>query len=297
MPEALNAQTQVVVLDKIRLRSAVLRIGRSLSPSIQFLFRTDVHVYAFAVAANMLMTFFPFLVAIVSLCRGVLHWPAAVDVIFKTLNDYFPEKFGVPFRTYLTVAASHPFSWISVLLLLFTSNGIFVPLEVALNHIWRVRENRSFLRNQIISLVLVFGCGVLVLANISFTTVNAQFLSTRFGSSPSGAQVASLILRVAALPLTTAMILFVYWILPNAAIPVRRILPASIVVSVCLEIAKYLNVLTWPLLRDKLRNEVPPFVQSISIILWSFCATLIVLAGAEWSARVHSKRTRQEAQA
>src|SRR3954467_7378256 len=177
-------------------------MGRRLTPSIRFLFRTEVHVYAFAVAANMLMTFFPFLVAIISLCRSILHWPAAVDVIFKTLNDYFPEKFGVPFRSYLNVAASHQLSWVSIILLLFTSNGIFVPLEVAFNHIWRVRENRSLLRNQVISLMLIFGCGILVLANISFTTINAQFLSSRFGSSPLGAQLESLILRIAALPLT-----------------------------------------------------------------------------------------------
>lgn len=177
-----------------------------------------------------------------------------------------------------------------MLLLLFTANGIFVPLEVALNHIWRVKENRNFLRSQIISLALIFGCGVLVLANVSFTTVNAQFLTARFGSSPLGAQLESLTLRLTALPLTVVMIFFVYWILPNAAIPIRRIIPASMVVSLCLEVAKYLNVLTWPWMRDKLRTEVPPFVQSISIILWSFFATLIVLAGAEWSARVTPKQ-------
>jgi hypothetical protein len=51
---------------------------------------------------------------------------------------------------------SQKFSWLSVFLLLFTANGIFVPL-----------------RNQIISLGLIFGCGMLVLANVSITTVNA----------------------------------------------------------------------------------------------------------------------------
>lgn len=273
--------------------SPIRRLWNRLWPSLSFLFQTEVHVYAFAVAANMLMSFFPFLVAIISLCRSVLHWRAAVDVLFKTLNDYFPEGFGVPFRSYLTVAASHPFSWISVLLLLFTANGIFVPLEVALNRIWRVNQNRSFLRNQIISLTLIFGCGMLVLANVSFTTINAQFLSARFGSSQWVAQWESLILRIAALPLTMVLIFLIYWVLPNAKIPVRRIVPASIVVSLLLEIAKYLNVLTWPWLRDKLRNEVPPFVQSISIILWSFFATLIVLAGAEWSARVTVKQIKE----
>jgi membrane protein len=261
-------------------------LWNSIWPSLRFLFETEVHVYAFAVAANLLMSFFPFLVAMISLCRSVLHWRAAVDVILQTLNDYFPEGFGVNFRAYLLGAASQKFSWLSVFLLLFTANGIFVPLEVAFNRIWRVTKNRTFFRNQIVSLGLIFGCGVLVLANVSITTVNAQFLSSRFGSSHWGGEFQSLLLRIVALPITMLMLFLVYWVLPNAKIPVRRLIPASIMVAVLLEISKYINILTWPWLRAKLRNEVPPFVQSISIILWSFVATLIILGGAEWSARV-----------
>ncbi len=261
-------------------------LWNSIWPSLRFLLETEVHVYSFAVAANLLMSFFPFLVAMISLCRSVLHWRAAVDVIIQTLNDYFPESFGVNFRAYLLGAASHKFSWLSVFLLLFTANGIFVPLEVAFNRIWRVQQNRTFLRNQIVSLGLIFGCGMLVLANISITTINAQFLSAHFGSSYWAGQLQSFILRIVALPITMLMLFLVYWILPNTAIRVRRLIPASVAVAVLLEISKYINILTWPWLRAKLRNEVPPFVQSISIILWSFIATLIILAGAEWSARV-----------
>lgn len=112
MPEQQSGRNEAVAPVNIRFRSAALRLERALWPSIRFLFQTEVHVYAFAVAANMLMSFFPFLVAIISLCRSVLHSRAAVDVIFRTLNDYFPENFGVPFRSYLNAAAAHPFSWI-----------------------------------------------------------------------------------------------------------------------------------------------------------------------------------------
>jgi uncharacterized BrkB/YihY/UPF0761 family membrane protein len=82
------------------------------------------------------------------------------------------------------------------------------------------------------------------------------------------------------------MLFLVYWLLPNAKIRAKRLIPASVAVAVLLEVSKYINILSWPWLRAKLRNEVPPFVQSISIILWSFVATLIILAGAKWSARV-----------
>jgi uncharacterized BrkB/YihY/UPF0761 family membrane protein len=159
-------------------------------------------------------------------------------------------------------------------------------LEVAFNRIWRVKENRSFIRNQVVSLGLIFACGGLVLASVSITTMNANYLTQHFRSSHAGATLQTAASRFTAVLLSMLLIFLVYWILPNCRNKVRRLIPASIVVGGLLELAKYLNVLTWPYLRDKLRGEVPPFVQSVSIILWAFFATLIILAGAEWSARV-----------
>ncbi len=259
-------------------------IWANVGPSLRFLLQTEVHVYSFAVAANVLISFFPFLVAMILLCRSVLHWQPAVQVIIQTVNTYFPEGFGVNFRSYLL--AYHRFSWLSVLLLLFTANGIFVPLEVAFNRIWRVKQNRSFLRNQVISLGLIFACGALVLASVSATTLNLQFLSAKYGSTHSGALLQSVVFRIFALLATMLVIFLMYWILPNTKIRIRRLIPASVAVAVLLEISKYVNIVTWPWLRAKLLHDVPPFVQSISIILWSFIATMIILAGAEWSARV-----------
>jgi len=77
----------------------------------------------------------------------------------------------------------------------------------------------------------------------------------------------------------------VYWLLPNARIAPRRVLPAAVIVGVALEALKYINLLTWPLWRDKLKAEYGPFVYSVTIILWSFLGAMVVLAGAEWAAR------------
>jgi uncharacterized BrkB/YihY/UPF0761 family membrane protein len=253
---------------------------------------TEVHVYAFAVAANILISFFPFLVAMILLCKSVLHSQAAVDIIIRTVNDYFPSGFGVDFRYYL-LHSYQKFSWLSVFLLLFTANGIFLPLEVAFNRVWRIPKNRSLLRNQAVSLGLIFACGVLVLASISITATNIRPFALKHAAH-AGALLESIALKIVALPATMLMIFLVYWLLPNAKIRVKRLVPASIAVGLLLEAAKYVNILTWPWLRDKLRAEVPPFVQSISIILWSFVATLIVLAGAEWSARVTVEKLESE---
>jgi uncharacterized BrkB/YihY/UPF0761 family membrane protein len=173
-----------------------------------------------------------------------------------------------------------------VFLLLFTANGIFVPLEVAFNRIWHVKNNRSFIRNQVVSLGLIFACGALVLTSICVTTLNVQFLKQHLGTSEAAAVLQAAMFKITAVPASMLLIFAVYWMLPNARIPVKRLIPASIVVGALLELSKYINTLTWPYLSSKLRSEVPPFVQSITIILWSFVATMIILAGAEWSARV-----------
>ena len=111
---------------------------------------TEAHVYALAVAASTLLAFFPFLAVMLSFCRGVLHWPAAVQAIYLALNDYFPGELGAFVKRNLQFRGTLQLT--SMLLLLFTANGIFEPLEVALNKVWGAPGNRSYLKNQAVSL-------------------------------------------------------------------------------------------------------------------------------------------------
>lgn len=291
-PQALTPSDLLPRRDPFHLAPRVrVRPGRALWatawPSLRFLLQTEVHVYSWAVAANLLISFFPFLVVMIVLCKSVFHWQAAVDIIIYAVNDYFPEGFGVNFKSYLLAAAhQRTFSWLSIALLFFTANGIFEPMEVALNRIWRVKQNRSFLHNQIVSLGLIFVCGILVLLSVSIAALNVQFLTAHF-KAPHGTAVLQLVVfKLIALPITILLIFLIYWLLPNVKIPAKRLIASSVVVGILLEAVKYINILSWPWLRAKLTHEVPPFVQSISIIFWSFTAAMIILAGAEWSARV-----------
>jgi membrane protein len=264
-------------------------LGKSLITSLRFLMQTEAHVYAFAVAVNILISFYPFLVAIILICRHVFNWQAAIDMIIQTVAGYFPGDFGFNVSAYLRPASwQKNFNWLSLFLLFLTANGIFTPLEVAFNRIWGIKQNRSFLRNQVIGLALIFVCGAVVLASVCLTTatLKAQVLDSAFGLNQVAPLLRSLVLHIIALPVAILLIFLIYWLLPNAKIPVKRLLPSSAAVAILLQISEYLNLLTWPWLRDKLRANVPPFVQSVSIIFWAFIATLIILAGAEWAARV-----------
>jgi uncharacterized BrkB/YihY/UPF0761 family membrane protein len=132
----------------------------------------------------------------------------------------------------------------------------------------------------------VFLCGGLVLLSTVLVVWNGDALTQTLNTTVPAHVARALVFKAVSVPLSMLIIFAAYWILPNRKIPVRRLIPASVVVGLLLSVLQYLILVTWPWLLAKLRTEAGPFLHSSSIILWSFCAALIVLAGAEWSARV-----------
>lgn len=251
--------------------------------------QTEVHVFAFSVSAGLLLSFFPFLTVMLSICRYVFKWKAGVSAVYFALNDYFPDTFGQFIRRNfeVTVASRGPVQIISLVLLFFTASGIFEPLEVALNRVWNCRENRNYFKNQLVSLGLVFACGALMLISTTLTALNNEFLAsiTLRQTAPVANFISLLLFKAAAIPMSMLVLFLIYWVLPNCKIRPTQIIPAAIAVGFLLELLKYINLWTWPFLRAKLQSEYGPFYYTVTIILWGFFAAMIVLAGAEWTAR------------
>lgn len=243
---------------------------------------TEAHVYALAIAASVLLSFYPFLTVMLSFCSKVLHWPAAVQAIYVALDDYFPGDLGS------FVRRNAPRSSVelgSMFLLLLTANGVFEPLEVALNRAWGVPKNRPYWRNQLVALGMIFACGSLALLSLMFSALNRKWVGDWAGGLPDAVWVNLLIFKVAALPLSMLALFLVYWLLPNRKISPRNAAVTAIVIGVVLEALKYLNLLAWRFMQAKISAEYGVFQHSATIVLWSFMASMIVLAGAEWSAR------------
>ena len=267
---------------------AAEKLATRWRPTARYLFQVEVHVYAFSMAANVLLSFFPFLIVMVSLCHYVFGWHAAEQAIYAALRDYFPDPLGSFIRRNLrvTVTSHGPFQALSLLLLLYTANGIFEPLEVALNRAWGIAVNRSYLKNQLMSLGLIFLCGGFALASILLAGYDKQLSSLLAGVSWRwAAPAARTALRLVVFAVFILLLFLFYWILPHGRVPWRPIVPVAIVIALLLAGLKYVNWLTWPWLRAKLHAEYGPFAYSATILLWSFVASMVVLAGAEWSAR------------
>ena len=261
--------------------------------TVRYLMRTEVHTFAFSVAANAILSFFPFVLLLMTLIRRVFHSPVMYEVVLQLLRDYLPAGQDFVIRNLnALVGARHQAQLASLAILLITSTGIFLPLEVALNRIWGFQENRSYLGNQLISLGLAFWCGLLALLSIGMTAGNVALME--FVLHGHGTiivrMVGFLMMKVFAIAASIAIFFLIYWILPNGKVPARAVLPTAIIMGLLFEALKYGYILALP--RLNFAEVYGPFSLSVSLMFWAFLSGLLLLTGAHLSAQSHILRNR-----
>jgi membrane protein len=261
--------------------------GMAIS-TLKYLLRTDVHTFAFSVAANSILSFFPFVVLLMTLIRRVFHSKVMYDVVVELLRDYLPAGQDFVIRNLnAMVGARQRVQIVSLIILLVTSTGVFVPLEVALNRIWRFPNNRSYLGNQLVSLGLAFACGILALLSVAMTAgIIRPFEFLLRGHAPGFISLMGfLAMKVFAIAASIAIFFLIYWLLPNGKVPARAVLPTAIIMGLLSEALKYGYILALPWLNF---GEVyGPFSLSVSLMFWAFLTGLLLLAGANLSAEEH----------
>lgn len=254
--------------------------------TVRYLLHTEVHTFAFSVAANAILSFFPFVLLLMNLALRVFHSPAMYRVIVELLRDYLPAGQDFVIRNLGALASARNRAQVfSFVMLLITSTGVFIPLEVALNRVWRFPENRSYLGNQLISLGLTFACGILALISIALSAGNAFLLRMlAFGHDIFLFRVLGFMTAKVFATITSMAIFFlIYWLLPNGKVPARAVLPAAIIMGLLSEILKYSYILALP--RLNFQEVYGPFAISVSMMFWAFLSGLLLLTGAHLSAQ------------
>jgi membrane protein len=263
----------------MQIRSSLRKRGWQ---TLRYLATTEAHTFAFSVAANAILSFFPFIVLLMTLTRRVFHSTLMSNVIVELLREFLPAGQDFIVRNLNAMVNAHKGAQIiSLLVLLFTSNGVFLPLEVALNRVWGFGKNRSYLGNQLVSLGLAFASGVLALLSIALTAGNQLLLRSALQGIVFDA-IAHAAMKAFALVASIAIFFLIYWLLPNGKVRVRAVLPAAVVTGIFWELAKYLYIAVLPWLDFK--EVYGPFSLSVTLMFWAFLTGLMVLGGGHLAA-------------
>jgi YihY family inner membrane protein len=270
---------------------------------VSYLLDSEVHTFAFSVAANAILSFIPFTVLLYTLC---FH-SDAMKLVVADMVGYFLPSVANPvdginwIAFYLERTAAHQgVRFFSLLMILIACTGIFLPLEVALNQAWGVTKSRNYLHNQVIAfglaiIMVVLGMGSIllnaaargVLGFIFVHQTNIKFIDVVLRFTYQGT---SFILMAVTTGIASILFFFsIYWLLPNRKVPWRSVLRTSIYTGVIWLVARYVFVVVLPHL--DLKALYGPFFISVGLLFWAYISGLILFAGAQFSvARLGDKK-------
>ncbi len=273
------------------------RGGKAL---VDYLLDSEVHTFAFSVAANAILSFIPFVILLYTLALRVFHSAPTgpmVVVVNQMVNYFLPSATNTQgwlansMEAAAAASSRHGVQAISLVMILISCTGIFLPLEVALNQAWGVNKSRNYIFNQTIAFglaLLMVGLGVAsMVANVGVDKALAFALvhdSSNWFFRLLDYSYGALSYVWLALSTGAASIVFffsVYYLLPNRKVPWRPVLRTSIITGLVWLIARFIFAAVLPHL--DLKALYGPFYVSVGLLFWAYVSGLILFAGAQFS--------------
>jgi YihY family inner membrane protein len=267
-------------------RSKWYRWRKDGTALMAYLLDSEVHTYAFSVAANAIISFIPFIVLLYTLSRSVFHSTMMVTVVGDMVHYFLPSNQDFYAKSLLAAAAPRHggVQILSLVMILVSCTGIFLPLEVALNQAWGVTKSRNYLHNQVVAFGLAGLMVALALVSILLNAGEQWLLTFLFFHHTDNFVFNWISLIWLAISTGVASILFffsIYWVLPNRPVPWRPVLRTSVWTGIIWLAAKYLYVAILPHL--DLESLYGPFYVSVGLLFWAYASGLILFAGAQFS--------------
>jgi YihY family inner membrane protein len=268
------------------------RDGKAL---VAYLLDSEVHTFAFSVAANAILSFIPFIVLLYTLSRSVFHSTMMVSVVGDMVRYFLPSNQEFVAASLAAVAPRHGVQALSLVMILVSCTGIFLPLEVALNQAWGVTRSRNYLFNQVVAFGLAGLMVALALVSILLNAGEQELLTFLFFHHIDNYVFKGISYMWLAFSTGVASILFffsIYWLLPNRKVPWRPVLRTAIVTGIVWLVAKMIFVQVLPHL--DLEALYGRFYVSVGLLFWAYVSGLILFAGAQFSvARLGDKKSQE----
>jgi membrane protein len=238
----------------------------------------------------------PMLLAAIAVAGLVFGRDAAQGAIVAELGGLLGETAAAAIEAMIASASNIGSGVIGtavgITTFLLVATGAIVELQDQLNLIWRAKPPESygivgFIRTRILSLTLVVGIGFLLLVSLVLDaglTALGSYLEAGF----SGATVILHILN-STVAFGVAVLLFamIFKILPDVDLAWRDVWIGAVVTSALFTIGKFLIGLY--LGASKIATSYGAAASIITILLWIYYSSLILLYGAEFT-KVYAER-------
>jgi len=223
-------------------------------------------------------------VLLYTLSHSVFHSAMMVNVVSEMVHYFMPSNQDFVAASLQAAASKQGVQVFSLIMILISCTGIFLPLEVALNQAWGVTRSRNYLLNQVVAFGLAILMVGLAVVSILLGAWQRELLGFIFFQHTDNFVFEGISYMWLAFSSGVACILFffsIYWLLPNCKVPIRSVLRASVVTGIIWLVAKLIFVQVLPHL--DLKALYGPFYVSVGLLFWAYISGLILFAGAQFS--------------
>jgi len=247
-----------------------MNLGRRLLKAGGTLLARETMVATNAIAFNFLLCLFPLLLVLVAVAQRfpTRRAAAAVLLVMHELIPFEPEALAVSLHGLGKIARG--LEVFSLLLIVWGSSGIFVPVEMALNRAWG-GQPRTFWRSRLLAFVVTLGAGLLAIVSVVLTVAVRSY-------GADWPTLAKYVAKASALLLTYLLFFLIYRAVPGPSVGNRTALKAALWAGTCWEVAKYLFVIN--LARANLQLFYGPVAFAVSLLLWAYVSSLVLVFGA-----------------
>lgn len=240
-----------------------------------------------SIAYHSLLSIFPFLLLLITVSGFLIAQEELASRLAMIFNRFLPVQADFIFRNIAGVTQVYNrIGGISLLLLLWSSSGIFLPLEKALNRAWGVEKQRSWIFRHLLALEMALVVGLIFFLSSVVVGVNVYVHNwVRIGSKLFPSLLVSLAYHstVIAVTFTLTLTMFVvlFKVLPNRHMRFRHVLPSALMTALFWEAARSLFTLLLP--SFNYRQVYGSIGVVVALMTWIYISSAVTLFGAQIS--------------
>ncbi|MGE0128392.1 MAG: YihY/virulence factor BrkB family protein [Blastocatellales bacterium] len=256
---------------------------KKMWPALWDLTTTETYVNASAIAFNVLLSFFSFVVLIGSFLINVLNWQRGYETSFRLMMSLAPKVSRPLFESLdqVTRGPGGKATLVSFGLLMFSASGVFQPLEKALNRTWGFKE-RNVVKQYATYLAMVIVCAVIMLAPVALASVYDFLLDKTLGDSVWRAYIFNVIGPIVAMPFIALLFFVIYYFVPNGKVQASQVMFSSIATALLWLIVTFGFWLALPLF--DFEGSYKQLASLMALVTWIFISSFILILGANLSA-------------
>jgi membrane protein len=293
-----NRMKPTTVTDQRRAR-LWRNVRQVLKESCVQFYNEDYLTVSASIAYYSLLSLFPFLLLVLGLSGIYIRQhnlagrlAVVLEPVLPMSPDFILENLQGISQAYGRVGTA------SFLLLLWSSAGVFVPVEKSLNRAWGVAEGRTWIHRRLLALEMSLIFGLVLLATTALVGARGYVRDWVHYWLPeatgffTGVAYRGL-LGLASFALMLAMFMILFKTLPKRHMRLREVFPSAFLTALVWQLARSAFTLLLP--RFNYRHVYGSIGVVVSLMTWAYASSALMIFGARVSAALYRTFEREAA--